>query len=108
MTRLLDFEGFKFILAHFKAVLTLASAKAAFGVDTVIRLISSMKPLVTSIFLPCKQYCSIFPNSTYSIIRLKAIKKRITEAGHPAKIPFSYLTQSELTPEEDERPHRPS
>ena len=100
ITRLLDFWGFSFILAHLRATTVLCKAILEAGVEVVIKLTSSMNARSTDIgFVVDGVYLDNPARLTYSKITLNATRNKITDMVNPADIPsFSYWYQSEATP----------
>ena len=93
ITRPLDFWGFSFILAHFRAAIDPCKAT----LEVVIKLTSSMNARSTGIYLIERVYRGNPARLTYSKITLNAARNKITDMVHPANIPFSYRYQSEAT-----------
>ena len=82
-TRLLDFWGFSFILAHFTAIYVLFKAILEAGVEVVIKPTLSMNAQSTGIdFLVDRDFGGNLAWVTYSKITLNAARNKITDMVH--------------------------
>ena len=96
ITRILDFWGFSFILAHFRATTALYKAILEAGVEIVIKLTLTLNAQSTGIdFLVDREYHGNPAWLTYSKITLNAASNKITDnVVHPANFHIGTIRSS--------------
>ena len=83
ITRLLDFWGFSFIIAHSRATTVFCKAILEAGVKVVSKPTSSMNAQSTAIdFLVDRECCGNPACLTYSKITLNAARNKVTDMVH--------------------------
>ena len=83
ITRLLDFWGFSFVIAHFRATTVFCKAILEAGVKVVSKLTASMNAQSTGIDFLVDRGCHGNPAClTYSKITLNAARNKITDMVH--------------------------